>query len=887
MPTVTYDDRSYILDGRRIWLSSGSIHYFRVPSELWRDRLLKAKRAGLNCVQTYVPWNFHEPQEGQWLFEGDRDLPGFVSLAKDLGLYVILRPGPYICAEWDFGGLPSWLAVKGGIACRTANATYMHYFDKYLGQVLARLAELQVTRDGNIILIQNENEYVHTTMPDRLNYCEFVSQLFRRAGFDIPIITCNFLTQPRVPETIECCNAYDRAVQFLKRLRAAQPDAPLLTTEFWSGWYDYWGGPHQRKDAREVARRALEILGCGSQVNYYMWHGGTNFEFWGSRLGVDEASYQTTSYDYDAPLAEGGGLTEKYYLTKLVNMLGTYFGHVFAQARMQAPAVTVHDGTEALNVTGPAGNIAVVTNNGREDVKTAAVSLADGTDLLVPLEPLGAAAIPHRVRLGEQRVLDYANLTPLGVFGEGNLLLHGPAGWEARISINGREIRPSVPREDEPLALEHQGQRIFLLNSEAAQRTWEVEGSVVVGPAFIGEEIEDVTPAPGVRQHTLIGPDGQVSHRKVRHAPARKPTPPRLGRFTRLCVCREPADKELSWEKLDRPRDLAELGIDHGYGWYRLVLELPRASRRHVFLAECEDRAIIYVNGVRVGTWGRGPGAVRKPIPVSLRRGKNTLVFLVDNLGRENFGPRLGSPKGLFGPIWEAKPLRLNKFKLRQGGEFSRRMVPRMLGHMVPQLEAGPMWTAEVRFVLPKIQQVHLSYTSLPYHVLVFCNDRQVGFFPNSGGFADIILGNELKKGGNQLKLLLWGQVKSSDLNNIRVHLLTEDLSAGGTWSYRKWEVPQGKAAVVGKGLPAWYACRFRYAPTTTPLFLRLRGVRKGQVYLNGHNVGRFWSIGPQEYYYLPEPWLAEENELLIFEEDGLIPTGSALAFRPLGPYRA
>ena len=128
MPTVRYDDRSYSVDDRRIWLTSGSIHYFRIPADLWRDRLLKAKRAGLNCVQTYVAWNVHESLEGQWNFEGDSDVAPFVELAGEMGMYVILRPGPYICAEWDFGGLPAWLAAKSGISYRAPNATYTHFW---------------------------------------------------------------------------------------------------------------------------------------------------------------------------------------------------------------------------------------------------------------------------------------------------------------------------------------------------------------------------------------------------------------------------------------------------------------------------------------------------------------------------------------------------------------------------------------------------------------------------------------------------------------------------------------------------------------------------------------------------------------------------------------
>ena len=892
MTTINYDDRSYFLDGRRVWLASGAIHYFRLPHQLWRDRLLKAKRAGLNCVETYVAWNFHEPHEGEWDFNGDKDLRKFIMQAGELGLYVILRPGPYICAEWDFGGLPSWLMTKSGITYRMANAAYLHYAGKYLGKILPKLVDLQVTRGGNIVLIQNENEYFYTTSPDRLNYFQFITQLFRKVGFDIPIITCNMLTEPRIPETIECCNAYDGAVQFLKRLRTAQPDAPMLATEFWSGWFDSWGGQHYRaKSAREVARKALEMLGCGCQVNYYMWHGGTNFAFWGSKLEANDACFQTTSYDYDAPLAEGGGLTEKYYLTKLVNMLANHFGQVIAQMRMEGPGVTVHDSTQVLNLSGPSGKLAVITNNGRDEITTASVSLPDGKDMEVSLDLLGAVAVPIMVRLTPDHLLNYANLMPLGLFGEDNLVLHGPAGWEGRICINGREIRHKVPDDDKPLVLEHCDQKIIIINSDLAQRAWEVDGSLVLGPKFVGATIEDITPADGMKQYSIISPDGQVAGKKVKGVSARKPAPPRLGAFERVRVCEEPINDELEWDKLDRPRDLSALGIDQGYGWYRLVVDLPKAGRKHLFLPDCEDRALIYVNGDMIGVWGRGPDAVRKPIPVSFKKGRNVVVFLADNLGRTCFGHNLGRAKGIFGHVWEASPLRIGKFKIHEGGDFSRRMVPRMMSYLLSELETMPISTAEITFNLPKIHPIHMSFSDVYHHFVVTCNDRQAKFFSSRpgghGGYGDVTLGKELKKGKNTLRLLLWGDVNPKDLDKIKLHLLTESISAGGRkWSGRKWFVPSRTGRVVGKGLPAWYRCRFKYNKSAEPLFLKINGAKKGQIYLNGHNVGRFWNIGPQEYYYLPEPWLTDENELLIFEEQGHIPSGSKLLFRPAGPYR-
>jgi len=222
MASVTFDDRSYMIDNRRVWLVSGSIHYFRVPSDLWEDRLCKAKRAGLNCISTYVPWNIHEPREGQWEFSGERDIVKFVELANQMGLYVILRPGPFIGGDWDFGGFPAWLAGKSGIGYRTSNASYTHYFDKFFAQLLPRLCEHQVTNGGNIILIQNENEYQLGSQPDRTTYLEFINQLFRRSGFTIPIINCNhqvdpetqtsIMTDPPTEDNIECINADRKSV---------------------------------------------------------------------------------------------------------------------------------------------------------------------------------------------------------------------------------------------------------------------------------------------------------------------------------------------------------------------------------------------------------------------------------------------------------------------------------------------------------------------------------------------------------------------------------------------------------------------------------------------------------------------------------------------------
>lgn len=889
MATITYDESSFVVDGKRIWLVSGSVHYFRVPSALWRDRLLKAQRAGLNCISTYVAWDFHEAREGEWELGGDRDVAAFVRLAGELGLYVILRPGPYICAEWDCGGLPGWLSAKTGLNYRTSNAAFTHYYDKYLAHVLPLLADQQVTRGGNIVLIQNENEYYMTTMPDRLNYLEFISQLFRRSGFDIPIINCNGFTDPPLPDSVECVNGWQRLVQQCKRMRTRQPQAPLLVTELWCGGYDRWGGQHHEREAHDVARRAMEVLGCASQFNYYMWHGGTNFGFWGSRLpGCDDA-YQTTSYDYDAPLAEGGGLTEKYSLTRLVNMLANHMGTFLAGCVMEEPRVGVHDSTSVLNATGPAGRWAVVTNNGRDDIDSALLSLPDGVELTVPLHPFGAAAVPVGLRLATTVTLDYANLTPLGLFFDHVLVLHGPPGWPARVSVNGEPICESVPESDEPKVITREDLSVVLIHSDVAMRTWLVEDTLVFGPDFVGEELEQVVPKRGSKQYALLTAEGKLTHKKVRagESSRAKPRPPRLGTWKRVSVCTEPVSDDLEWQKLDRPRDVDRLGAHYGYAWYRIDVEQKRARKRNLLLPGCADRATIFANGNLVGTWGCGDGASRKPVPVNLKRGTNRLTLLIDNLGRVDYGSRLGELKGLSDHIYDAKPLRTRKFKLKQQETFSKRLVPRALSHMTAELEAGPIWSAEMDLTLTTVTPVHMSFRQLPHHLAVTCNDRVVDFFPCHGSnYGQVTFGSELRKGKNRLSLLLWGDVTAKVLDRIAFYTLEEPLSAGAAWGFRPWRVPEEGGPVVGKDQPAWYSIHFSRPDGQMPLFLRILGARKGQIFLNRHNVGRFWTIGPQQSYYLPACWLEDKNELLIFEESGRIPAKSRLEFRPLGPYK-
>ncbi|MEI7837787.1 MAG: hypothetical protein WCK05_15410, partial [Planctomycetota bacterium] len=563
-------------------------------------------------------------------------------------------------------------------------------------------------------------------------------------------------------------------------------------------------------------------------------------------------------------------------------------GEFFAAAIMDDPGVGIHDSTAVLNISGLAGRWAVVTNNGRDDVQTVRISLPEAQELTVSLHPLGAVAIPVNVRLTAELTLDYANCMPLGFFGSRVLVLHGPVGWDARVSINDKELTAKIPDGEEPLVIETERLTLVLVSSELAMRTWWVADTLVFGPTFVGETVEQVTTPHGVSQYGVLTPGGKLTRKKAPSAPSGKHPLPKLSAWKRLGVCTEPVSDDLEWTKVDRARDLDRLGVSQGYAWYRVELQRSAAGHHALFLPECEDRATLYLNGRRLGIWGRGDEARRLPIPVNLRKGTNVLTALVDNLGRPEGGARLGELKGIFGPVYDARPVKNPTFKIASCESLPKRIVPRAYSHMMPALAKMPAWTVDTALPMPKVRLVHVSFRDLPYDVAVLCNDRLAGFFPRQNGtsFGDLTLGSELRTGKNALRLLLWGEGKPKGLPTLALHEMTESLTDSAVWSHRPWDIPKPGGPVVGKDQPAWYISDFKYTPGGEPLFLHVIGGKKGQIVLNGHNLGRFWTVGPQQEYYLPECWLKDVNELLIFEEQGRIPANSQLVYKPLGPYR-
>ncbi|MFE5484816.1 beta-galactosidase family protein [Streptomyces sp. NPDC056527] len=324
MSTFAVGDEDFLLDGRPVRLLSGALHYFRVHEDQWVHRLGTFRAMGLNCVETYVPWNLYESEPGRY---GDVAALGrFLDAVAAAGMWAIVRPGPYICAEWENGGLPHWLTGSLGRRVRTDDAEFLAHVERWFRTLLPQVVERQIDRGGPVIMVQVENEY--GSYGSDQGYLRKVADLLVDLGVEVPLFTSDgpedhMLTGGSVPGILATANFGSEAREAFAALRRHQPSGPLMCMEFWCGWFDHWGTEHSVRDAADAAATLREILECGASVNVYMAHGGTNFAGWAGanragELHEGELRPTVTSYDYDAPIDEAGLPTEKFRLFREV-----------------------------------------------------------------------------------------------------------------------------------------------------------------------------------------------------------------------------------------------------------------------------------------------------------------------------------------------------------------------------------------------------------------------------------------------------------------------------------------------------------------------------------------------------------------------------------------
>ncbi|MEY8747033.1 beta-galactosidase [Bacillales bacterium AN1005] len=938
---LTYDQRSFMLNGERVFLNSATIHYFRMPKEEWRQLLVKAKLAGMNCIDTYFAWNVHEPEEGQWNFEGDNDCGAFLDLCAELGMWVIARPGPFICAEWDFGGFPYWLETKSDIKFRENNETYLHYVDLYFDQLVPIIRERQLSSGGNVILVQVENEYGYIKDDEAASeHMIYLRDGLIKRGIDVPLITC----VGGAEGTIEGANFWSGADGHYEKLRAKQPDTPKMVTEFWTGWFENWGGPSAiQKTPALLERRIMEILQTGyTGISHYMFFGGTNFGGYGGRTIGSSDIFMITSYDYDAPLNEYGRVTEKYAVTKTVS----YFVDAFRSLLLESEAVPTEQikirHPEGLSVRGRTADNQhiwfVESHKGEREGTT--ITFEDGRTLPITVNPGQIIPVLDRVRLADNvYVTSGAMITGNEMInGELNLFISADSGQRSVLDLEAPALEvvsssmqvlvEKDPARDlyrfdlfhfrEPGIIRLQAGnvsiRLIVLDRESMNRTWRLDGVHTNEHRYaVGFDEVQVLPQGQVkgsisdldRTVVLLGDwqDGEqmwtgrefitrteASQQAVSNSSVAALTPPVapiLSGSPEVARVKLVADQRPS---SGQPEHFSQYGQDFGYLLYECDFESPEGGMTHIVLPDFQDTARIYVNQVEQALV-RQVGAAG--VNIEAAQGHNTLQILVQHMGRLNFSPNLGESKGLAGHAYLGGSVQ----DIRQDWQTTDGSIQlNEVNHLTeaPLLSRSFELDGNDRAILVGAvsKGLRVNGTEVPmegYH----------DWF----SFATVDLSSYLRQGEvntlempyskspiERLELILYRN--ADELSGWR--MAGNDALLPQQWETQEAGSPSSllgehaattgnRTANQGAGQPAWYRWNFNMPAVSEQYVVnvkvRLTGMSKGTLHLNGHDLGRYWQIGPQEDYKIPVAWLQEENELLLFDEEGRSPDRIRLLF--------
>ena len=683
---IDFDNAGFLINGQRTVIMSGSIHYPRIPHELWADRLLRLKRCNFNTVQTYAFWNYSEPRKNQFDFTGDADISKFLSTAQELGLYATVRPGPYVCAEWDFGGFPLWLKFEGKLIVRSSDPAYLAWNDHWYEKIIPIIAEHQINHGGNVILVQLENEHPDGSGIVESNpYFQHLHDEAVQLGLQVPhfMSGLNHGFNP-TPQNID----------------PAQRQNPWMTTEFWAGWYDaYRTLPANRY--REIDQTQWSILGHGGGAyNFYMIHGGTNFGSWNDQE-------TGASYDYGAAIGQAGDLRPMYYRMKRVNQMGQSFSNILADSTNAADAYKDFVSGPGIEILGArksdAGTLVFIRNSRSEE---GIAIFKSGETLNISSD--GTYPIPQNVALDESVKIVDATVPILGIARNDQVItviVYGRPGKSGRLTFSG-DITPGTTAAGIDVSSSKRGKisltikfpqqgveecqldqsarsiRILAINEDLSLYTWilgeEGKQYVVCGPAFV----QDLQELDGKLSLKIERPYGKVSCGQVAVYGARSRSwhlavhadpsmdseqPPALSAW-QMAITREQAPDfdDAKWLQTSDPEQMGRDGDHEPFAWYRTLVDIPRGGNGMLHLRGL-DEVRVYINGKYVGG--------DQSITADFVEGQNTIAVLVSHRGRSKQLGYIGSlehrdDKGLFGPVTldiQGQHLDLKGWRMRGG----------------------------------------------------------------------------------------------------------------------------------------------------------------------------------------------------------------------------
>lgn len=915
---IDFDGKGFLIHGKRTFIASGGMEYARVPRELWRDRLLKMKRAGLNTVELYVFWNYHEAREGKWDFSGNRDLNAYLKLIRQLGLYATVRVGPYVCAEWDSGGYPVWLRTKPGLEVRTDTPQWLAECDEYYEHVLPIVAANQINRGGCVILVQIENEYRGGWGTQGDAYLLHLRQKALSLGIQTPTFFSG-MHHASDPAGARPWDSANRA-------------SPWMTTEFWTTWYDVYGAvPAARLAAYERATWKILAFG-GNGYNYYMFHGGTNFD----DFNDNEVA---SSYDYGAPIGQGGDLRPMYYRFRKIALFARTFQDILENsvnssdsfANSAGPAVHVYARTS------PAGSILFLDNPTRQPIETtlSVDPAGPGRPIAVSVAPGEIAPVVEHYRISPEFMIDAATTRVLWIARNGadvTMVVYGPSGGRGYLAIRSRDalavsggaadgiqapdraaLALQYSPSQTPVLIQAGGERLRLLvlTDDEADHCWPVELAnrtyLVRGPDYVGDVALDggrmtvqaeyrgeppaniEVDAPDLSRAVLAGASG----------PAVMPQAPSLAPWRQSTVTEQNRDYDTrSWMQSDEPLQMGSDQDASAYAWYRAWIDAPAAGTYSFDTGAVRDRKILFLDGARL------PDASSKgsSTPLALTAGKHLIAVLAVHYGRSKLfdysGPLASvEVKGMTSPCtlsdrpsfaldrWtHLAPASIKPDETAVPGPDSPDWKAGAVGDDVFSRQPGWCW---FQTIIPASastpgQAAVVRFESVDDNGIIFCNGQRVGEHKGWNDAFSVPLGTAFHAGQeNVIRVLVENERGAGGIAGsaaLRTVDASEDVHG---WRMRGGIGEPASAAGFGPEaptpLPAFYASSFVSPPSRSGarpiLRISLSGMSAGFVWLNGHNLGRYPEKIAVDGLYLPECWIKDgANSLILFDEDGKAP---------------
>lgn len=905
MASVTYDGRSFMLDGRRIWIAGGSIHYARLPRAEWAGRIGAARQAGLNTVETPVVWSRHETRAGQFDFTGENDLRHFVQLIGDAGMHLILRVGPFVGAGYDAGGIPAWLLAHEGVEPRTGNGPFLEACSRYITALAGQVKDLQVTspgKGGPILLVQSEHAWTCGHEELARGYLGELLRYLREAGLSVPVINANGLWQA-VEGEIECWSGAGDLLSISRQLVEVHPRYPRLIVDLRLGDATVWGKAEPEPvSGEQVVRAASEALAGVSQFVLQPFAGGQTFGFGAGRLAHDAEGFITTRHDNGALVKADGERTGAYSIVRRVTMFAGRFGKVLAHLdpddRPVAVLPSMEGGPTVVSARGSQGSVVFVFGEphkrGRA-VQTARLLLRDGSILEAPVGSCGTSWCLFDVLIGSRAQLDYCSLCAFAMVGN-VLVCFGPAGSTGVVCVNGSPLEATVPAGKTPEVHQHEGVCLVIASEEQLDGIQVTDDGVLIGVSGFDESGAPIA-TPGGKKYTLLTPEGKSVERTAESV-SRRGTPSRqLGATWEMAGTEEyVTGSSPRYAAISGPSSLSSLGAPYGYGWYRMRFRSTVAKRVRIAAPQAADRLAVFLDGEPVGMFGRGPGASGE-ITLQLKKTDHTLVILAENLGRPAGGQDIKPRKGLFGELYELAAFRAGRSKTVEGPPVE------LLGFKAPlwEVRQGDVTHPERvawSFVHRKKSPVIIRLGEVAVRGLVLLNGKPIHFF-EPGADNDLALDQDsLNRGNNTIELAVAADSVPeahlgealAELSRNTTFLEGKDTLGGKVeWAFAQWEPPSPTAFdPVSKGAPGpvWYQAEFETPEPDRNVILTIAGLSKGQFYLNGRHVGRYFvasggkAVPPQTEYLLPRSWMREDgpNELRLFDEHGGDPTRCTLA---------